>query len=465
MTAGGRESVLAAIARLAPWSVLSFILPNSYNQLDAYFLGKKVSATASNALGLFMMVQIANFGVILVHARGTQSLVGRRIGAGQRQGAELALAQGIGLALRVMLPFAVLQWILAPQILGFMGGSQEVVDVAVTFLRSLYWFMPFLFLQPVLDFSFQALGDTATPFRLQCLAVGVNAALNWLLVPAHDLLLAGHALHVGGYGVTGSAVATGVSRLLVCVMGFAIYVRRYRFEALLKLRSYRLDGRVVREILRVGVPAGASTLAYAVVGVFIVRLVGRFDQDALGAYGIGFRGVESLSFMILLGVGAATGIVAAHAVGAGDFARARRAGHVGAGVGVGCMLVTGALFLLIPRQLAGIYTDHPPIIDIAAGYIATMAFCQVPQALETIYGDAMAGAGSTARTVLISIPGNALRIPLAWLFAVAFGWGLVGIWYAILASAFLKGAGVTALYLSGRWEKSMLRGRELLDAA
>src|SRR5262245_54538081 len=174
-----------------------------------------------------MMVQIANFGVILVLARGTQSLVGRRIGAAQREGASLALAQGVGLAMRIVVPFTVVQWIFAPQILGFMGGDQATVDAAALFLRSVYWFMPFLFLQPILDFSFQALGDTATPFRLQCVAVGVNAALNWVLVLPHDTTLFGHALSHGGYGVAGSAIATGVSRLLVCVMGFSILVRRY----------------------------------------------------------------------------------------------------------------------------------------------------------------------------------------------------------------------------------------------
>jgi putative MATE family efflux protein len=460
----GREPILRAIARLAPWAVLSFILPNSYNQLDAYFLGK-VSSTASNALGLFMMVQIATFGVVLVHARGTQSLVGRRVGAGQREGAGLALAQGIGLAMRVVVPFTVLVWWFAPQILAFMGGAPAVVAEATTFLRTLFLFMPFLFLQPILDFSFQALGDTATPFRLQCLAVLVNAALNWLLVLPHEVHLGGSVLSLPGHGVAGSAVATGVSRLLVCVLGMRLLVRRYRFASLLERASYRHDGRVVREILRVGLPAGASTLLYALVGVFILQVVGRFSQDAYGAYGIGFRGVESLSFMVLLGVGAATGIVCAHAVGGGDFERARRAGHVGTATAVALMLVTGACMALFPRQLAGIYTSDPAIIAIASGYIRLMALCQVPQALETIYGDAMAGAGSTARTVAISIPGNALRIPLAWCFAVWLGWGLTGVWIAILVSAALKGAGVTALYWSGRWEKAMHKGRELLHAA
>lgn len=461
MEAETQPPVLRAIARLAPFAILSFILQNAYNQLDAWFLGR-ISPASSNALGLFMFVQIANFGVVLVHARGTQSLVGRRIGAGQREGAALALAQGLGLALRVVVPLTALQWIFAPQLLRFMGGDGAAVEQATVFLRTLFLFMPAMFLSPILDFSFQALGDTRTPFRLQALALAVNAALNWLLVFPHELQVGGATLSFGGWGVAGSAVATGLSRLLAGLLGFALFLRRYRFEALLQRASYRSDRRVVAEILRVGLPAGSSTLLYSLVGVFVLQVVGRFGQDAYGAYGIGFRGVESFSFMIVLGLGTATATVAAHAAGAGDFQRVRRAGHVGAAVGAACMLVTGMIFRLFPSELAGIYTGDPGLAAQAAQYIGAMALCQLPQALEMIYGDAMAGAGSTARTVLIQIPGNMLRIPLAWLLAVSLGWGLEGVWWAIVASAALKGAGVTALYLSRSWERAMHRGRELL---
>jgi putative MATE family efflux protein len=458
------EPILRAIARLAPFAALSFLLQNAYNQLDAWFLGR-LGPSCSDALGLFMMLQIASYGVVLVLARGTQSLVGRRLGAGRHDTAELAAGQGLGLAARVVLPFAALQWIFAPQLLGFMGGQGEAVVQGTQFLRTLYWFMPALFAQPLLDFTFQALGDTRTPFRMQVLALSVNAVLNVVLVLPHEVHLFGATLHVGGLGVVGSALATGISRLLAATILFLLLVRRQGWARLLSRASYAWDGRVAREILRVGLPAGTATLAYAVVGVFVLQVVGRFGQDAYGAYGIGFRGVESFSFAMLLGLGAATATVVAHAVGAGDLQRARRAGHVGAMVGVATMAVTGALLLVLGRRLVAIYSDDAALLDIAAGYVTVMAFCQVPQALETVYSDAMAGAGSTLRTMLIAIPGNALRVPLAWYLAVTRGLGLTGVWYAILVSAMLKGTFITALYLSGRWEAAALHGRRMAEAA
>jgi len=186
------QPILRAIARLAPFAILSFILQNAYHQLDAYFLGQ-VSSTASNAMGLLMMVAIANFGFILTLARGTQSLVGRRVGAKSPEGAAIALGQGLGLAMRVVVPLAALQWIFAPEILTALGGSPEVVAAGTRYLRVLYIFMPFLFISPIQEFSFQAMGDTGTPFRLQLLAVGSNGLMTWLLVFQHDVSLFGSA--------------------------------------------------------------------------------------------------------------------------------------------------------------------------------------------------------------------------------------------------------------------------------
>lgn len=478
-----REPLLAAIAGLAGPAILSFVLPNFYHVNDAWFLGQ-VGKDELNAMGLFQILSIANFGFILTLARGTQSLVARRYGAGNLAGSQLALAQGLRLALFVLLGLGAVEWLFVPQILAVMGGQGGTITAGTEYVRHLLPFFPALFVSPLVEFSLQGLGDTRTPFKLQLLAVCVNTALNWLLVLPHEIaltagaarldgwlalpglgpLLSGEPLSFGGFGAAGAAVATGSSRLVSAVLGLTLLVRRDRLSLLLARRSYRHDGRVAREILRVGLPTGSSTFLYAVVAFVLTRIIADFGQDALGAYAIGFRGVESVAFMVVLGFGVATGTVAAQAVGAGRLDRARAAAHVGVALGGGAMLLPMAVFLAWPHELAGLFTDSESIVAIAAGYITIMAFCQVPQALEMIYGDAMAGAGSSSLAAAVSIPGNVLRVPLALWFTGGLGLGLHGVWYAILVSACLKGAGMVVLFVSGAWEKGMARGRSLLDA-
>lgn len=470
-----------AIRNLALPAVAAFLLQNFYHVNDTWFLAR-VGPESANALGLFMIVSVANFGFILTVARGTQSLVGRRFGAGNLDGVQQALAQGIRLAGMILLPLGLAEYLFMEDILRLMGGEGSTVELGAAYMRRLLLFFPFLFASPLIEFSFQGLGDVRTPFRLQVMAVLVNTLLNWLLVLPHEIVsnaegltLGGQLLpfslpwqgqlSFGGWGVVGAATATGCSRLCAAVVGFTILVRRYRLVALVRTASYRLQRKVVGEILRIGLPAGSSTFLYAAVGIVLTKIIARFGQDALGAYGIGFRGVESLSFMVVLGFGVASGTVAAHAVGAGNMARARAAGHVGAGMCALVMAVTTVAFLFWSEALVGLYTDDPRTLGIAAGYIAITAFCQIPQAAEMVYGDAMAGAGSALLAACVSIPGNVLRVPLAWLFAVELDWGLAGVWWAVVASSVFKGLGMLLLYLSGRWERGMHAGRGMLESA
>ncbi len=201
-----RQPLLGAICALAGPAVLSFLLPNFYHVNDAYFLGR-AGPEATNAMGLFQIVSIANFGFILMLARGTQSLVARRFGAGNLAGCRSALAQGLRLALLLLVPVGLLEWIFIPDMLRAMGGEGATVVAGTSYIRSLLLFLPALFVSPLVEFSFQGMGDTKTPFKLQLMAVSLNTALNWLLVLPHEL----HLAPGGGVLLDGWAVSEGLS--------------------------------------------------------------------------------------------------------------------------------------------------------------------------------------------------------------------------------------------------------------
>ena len=118
------EPVSRAILRLAGPACLTFLLQNAYHVNDAFFLGRH-SPASTNAMGLFMFVMITNFGFILALARGTQSLMARRFGAGQPEAAATTLARGLTLALKVALPLAALEWWFAPETAGSHGRQRR----------------------------------------------------------------------------------------------------------------------------------------------------------------------------------------------------------------------------------------------------------------------------------------------------------------------------------------------------
>ena len=61
------------------------------------------------------------------------------------------------------------------------------------------------------------------------------------------------------------------------------------------------------------------------------------------------------------------------------------------------------------------------------------------------------GAGATRAVFQWSAPLNLLRVPLGWLFAIYFGWGAVGVWWAFNLTSFCKTAGKAAAAWRGNW--------------
>jgi MATE family multidrug resistance protein len=81
----------------------------------------------------------------------------------------------------------------------------------------------------------------------------------------------------------------------------------------------------------------------------VTLFAGRLSAVALAAHTIVFN-YGSLSFMVPLGIGSAAAVSVGHAVGAGDGARARRAGWLALGLGTSFMLLAAMVYLGLPAR-------------------------------------------------------------------------------------------------------------------
>ncbi len=70
-----------------------------------------------------------------------------------------------------------------------------------------------------------------------------------------------------------------------------------------------------------------------------------------------------------------------------------------------------------------------------------------------IFGGALRGAGDTRWPMAVT--GGSIwlvRLPLAYLFGVVFGWGLLGIWGALVIDLALRGLLNFLRFRSGKWK-------------
>jgi Na+-driven multidrug efflux pump len=188
---------------------------------------------------------------------------------------------------------------------------------------------------------------------------------------------------------------------------------------------------------------------FSVIYILLVRVVGSFGTAAIAALGVGHK-IEGVSYMVCVGFGLAAETLVGQNLGARLPERARQAGWLTLRLAAVPTLCFAILFLTVPELLASVFSSDPAIIGATALYLRAAGIAQVAMAFENVFEGGLTGAGYTLWTMLVVVGISALRIPLAYWIAPAFG--LMGIWWMLAFTAIARGVGMTGLWLWGRWE-------------
>ncbi|QDU68262.1 MATE family efflux transporter [Engelhardtia mirabilis] len=431
------------------WPVaIAFLLNNAYRINDQYWI-QGLGESAQSAVGTSMFVFIMSFAVAFLAAGGALALGARAKGAGDETRFvrvarhTLALALFLGTAAALIVPPA-LPWIV--DLLSLEGATATSAE---QYMRVLFLGCAVLYLVPTLDDIFIARGRVWIPMGLNVIAIAVNFLLNPLLIygshaaevmPGAPLVglvaRVGAALELEGMGIAGAGYATVASRVVSVLVGLALL--RSLFAVPLRPR-FAADFALLREIVRVSLPASLSIALYAGVYWTMFALVVAELPDAVKAgLGIGFQVFEGIAFPCFLGVGMAAASLVGQALGAGD--RARALGVVGSSRRLGRMvgLTTAAGFFLLARPLGSLFTQDPDVLRETVLYVMVLGCSQYWVAVETVNERILLGSGHSRSIPWISGFGNVLRVPLAWTLALGLGLGPAGLWWAINLTTVLK---------------------------
>ena len=149
---------------------------------------------------------------------------------------------------------------------------------------------------------------------------------------------------------------------------------------------------------------------------------------------------------------AATALVG-QSLGARDPEGAERRGYTAYRIGAGIMLVVGLLLALFPAQIVGFFIDDPEVIALGILPLRIVGLVQPLLAAAMIFAGGLRGAGDTRfPMVLTSLSTWFVLLPLAYLFALVFGWGLAGAWTAMALDMSIRGIENYLRWRSGRWK-------------
>jgi multidrug resistance protein, MATE family len=413
---------LAALTRLAVPVVLSELGWMAQGVVDTIMVGKlgPVSIGAV-ALGNAVFYTPSLFGIGLL--LGLDPLVAQAYGRRDYDDCHRWLAQGIYLALGIT-PVLMVLVAIASFFFGRVGITPEVAGPAAQYLRMLDWSILPLLVYGASRRYLQGVGQVRVITLTYIGANLLNWGGNWLLIYGHWGLPA--------MGVRGSALSTVLARILMAVslMGFAWRYERQRGHPLFRhWAGVQIDR--IRQLVRLGLPAAAQITLEVGAWNTATLSAGWLNPIALATHQIAIN-YASITYMIPLGISAATAVSVGHAIGAGDKARARRAGWLALGLGTAFMFLAGIVFFVAPRPLIELYTRDPQVLAVGPSLLWIAAAFQIFDGVQTICTGALRGLGETRAPMLANFIGYwLLGLPLGLILCFVLKWGIYGMWIGL----------------------------------
>lgn len=400
--------------------VLANILQSLSGSINGVYIGQMLGTDALAAVAGMFPVVFFFIALVIGIGAGASVLIGQAWGAREPHRVKAIAGTALALGGLIGLLAAVLGAAFAHPALVALGTAPQLLLDAVAYARVLMLAMPLLLVFILYTQLLRGVGDTVTPLLALCLSTAVGLVVTPALIQGW--------LGLPQLGVVSAAVAGWVSFALALAFLW-VYLRR-RHHPLAPdaelLRALRIEPRLLRLVLRIGVPTGVQMVTIAVAELAILGLVNGYGADATAAYGAVNQIVNYVQFPAL-SIAITASILGAQAIGAGRAERLSAIVHTGLLLNV---LLTGALVLLgyaLSHWLLGLFLTTPRVLALAQTLLYVMLWASVVFGLQAVLAGVMRASGTVWVPTFISVS-NILLVQLPSAHALSGRLGLTGVW-------------------------------------
>ncbi len=383
--------------------ILTGILQLLYNAADVIVVGnyaghEALAAVSSTGALINLLVNVfMGLGV------GASVVIARNYGARDIPAMRRAEHTAMTLALFMGIGVGIFGFVMAKPLLQMMDSPPDVIDGAALYVRIYFLGMPANMLYNFGAAAMRAVGDTRRPMIYLMLSGLVNVLLNLLLVIVFHM------------DVAGVAIATVASQVVSMVL-VLLCLFRTRGTIQLNLRECRIDGKSLKEIIRIGLPAGLQGSLFSVSNVMIQSSVNSFGSLVVAGNGVASN-IEGFVYVAMNAQHQADMTFASQNYGAGKPDRVKRTLWCCLGVVTAIGLSMGLLILLFGVPLMSLYNPEEQVI--ACGMIRmgvvmpTYFLCGL---MDVMVGQ-LRGIGYSIMPMIVSLTGACL-LRIVWILTV-----------------------------------------------
>ncbi len=431
-----------AVLLLSIPMVLEMIMESVFAVVDIFFVSR-LGADAVAVVGITESLMTVVYAIGMGLGTATAAMVARRTGEKKPEGASLAAAQGILLAISASLLIALPGIFFAKKLLILMGVSPEIADDYYMYPSIMLSGNVVIMLLFIINAIFRSSGDAALSMRVLWFANIVNIILDPLFIFGFWI--------IPPLGIKGAAIATTIGRgLAVCYQIWILTGRGSRVK--LMPNHFRPDFIIIGKLLRLSAGGIGQLLIATSSWILMVRIISVFGSEVLAGYTIALR-IMIFSLLPSWGLSNAAATLVGQNLGAGQPERAVRSVWITAYVNMVFLGIAGAVFITSPGSFIRLFISDPGVVEAGAHCLRMISIGFVFYAFGMVMIQAFNGAGDTRTpTWLNFIFFWLMEIPLAWILAIGIGLGESGVYYAIvIAESSIAVAGII-LFRRGKWK-------------
>ncbi len=384
--------------------MLSGFLQQFYGAMDSVVVGRFTGQEALGAVGATASLTNLILSVFIGMSTGAGIVIAQLIGAEDESGIKKAVHTSVALSLVCGIFLTGFGCMMSGRILALMNTPEDIFPLARE-----YMFIYFLGSVPSLIYNFgsgilRASGDSKRPLYYLFAATVVNIVFNLIFVIVFRL------------GVKGVAISTVISQTVSAVL-VSIKLITTETEVHLNIRDINFDGKTLKRILKIGLPAGLQGSVFSFSNTVIQSTVNSFGK-AVVAGCTASSGIENFVYITMNSVSLAETTYIGQNYGAGKIERCHKGFKISVALVTLGGIFLGAMLVIFKRQFIELFIKNSPE-TVAAGMerLTVFGYTYFLCGIMDVLCGAMRGYGDSFSPMIMALIG-VTGSRMLWIFTV-----------------------------------------------
>ena len=434
-------SIRKAVFMLAIPMILEMCLESVFAVVDVFFVGR-IGKEAVSTVVLTESVLTILYSAAIAFGMGATAMVSRRVGEKNFEAAARAGAQAINLGIMISVVIGILGVIFARNILQMMGASENVLAIGVPYTRIVFGSSVVILLLFLINGVFRGAGNAAIAMKSLWFANACNIILCPILI------------HF--YGLTGAAMATAIGRGLgVCFQVYYLFNGKNILK--ITLKHFAVQWKIIKALFDVSWVGFMQFFIGSASWMVLTIIITSFKDDAaVAGYGLAIR-IVMFFLLPAWGLSNAAATLTGQNLGAGQPERAEESVLKTAKYNAIFMGIVTIIFLFFSHFMVSFMNKDEAVKAYAVQALQIISAGYIFYGIGMVLANAFNGAGDTKTPMFINLFGFwFFQIPLAYLLAITFDLGPIGVFIAIPVAETAITIAAYIIFKKGRWKKTLI---------